>query len=123
MPRIEPTIGSTQVPDDLPPELPVKQRTASKAAIRRSNQRKVATFTAVLYAIMVGVVVFLLRQQPKTSPNVLSYRLGETASYFLIAMVIALGFTFLSKKVWSWGFAAFLVLVFLVPVFLAGTQS
>lgn len=124
MPRIEPTIGSTQTPNDLPPELPpVKQQAVPKVAFRRSNQRKVVISTAALYAIMVSVVAFLLRPKPTINASAFSYRLGETASYFLIAMIIALGFTFLSRKAWSWGFSVFLVLLFLVPIFLAGAQS
>ena len=124
MPRIEPTIGSTQSPNDLPPELPSsKQQVAPTATFRRSNQRKIALSTAAIYAIMVGVVVFLSRSNPSANASAVSYRLGETASYFLIAMIVALGFTLLSKKAWSWGFSVFLLLLFLVPLFLVGTHS
>ncbi|WP_143526023.1 hypothetical protein [Rhodanobacter sp. C05] len=124
MPRIEPTIGATPTPSDLLPELPpAGKRTAEKPSIRRSNQFKLAVSATTLYAIVVGVVAFLSHPQPTVNASALSYRLGEVASYFLIATILGLGCTLVSKKPWTWGFAVFLFIVFLVPIWLVGTHS
>jgi hypothetical protein len=78
---------------------------------------------AALYAIVVGVVAMLLQPQPTVNAGALAYRLGEVASYFLIAMTIGLGCTLVSKKPWTWGFAVFVFILFLVPIWFAGTHS
>ncbi|MCE5234417.1 MAG: hypothetical protein ABFC67_06950 [Mizugakiibacter sp.] len=124
MTRIEPTIGTTPAPSDLPPELPpVRKQASKKPSVRRSNQFKMIVSAATLYAIVVGVVAMLLQPQPTVNAGGLAYRLGEVASYFLIAMIIGLGCTLVSKKPWTWGFAVFVLIVFLVPIWFAGTHS
>jgi hypothetical protein len=116
--RIEPTIGPNLTSDKLPenslhaPKLP-----PSKVAIRRSNQRKVAISSAILFVIVVGTVGVLLSGQPTINAAAVSYRLGEAISFALITTTLALGLTFFGRKPWTWGFTVFLLIALLVPIF------
>jgi membrane-associated HD superfamily phosphohydrolase len=123
MPRIEPTIASDSIEHNaLPRTIPSSTKLPlTIAAIRRSNQRKIAITSSVLFAIMAGLVAILLSSKPSISLTAVSYRLGQSLSFFLIAAVVALGFTFFGKKQWTWGFAVFLLVILLVPIFVLGT--
>jgi len=123
MPRIEPRVGSDFNPSNgLPPNLSSDTKCSfTKSKIRRSNQRKVLIASSSLFAIMVALAEIILLPRQSVNLNSVSYRLGSSIALFLMATVLALGFTLLSKKLWTWGFAVFLLLIFLIPIFLIGS--
>jgi len=123
MPRIEPTIGSDSTQHNALPRtiLSSNKPPLTKVAVRRSNQRKIAITSSLLFAIVAGLVAILLSSRSSINSTAVSYKLGKELSFFLIATVIALGFTFFGKKQWTWGFSVFLLVILLVPISVLGT--
>ena len=117
MPRIEPTIGPNPAKESDPSFDRGPPRTPSRVNVRRANQGKVAISSFSLFALVAGVIAFLFARQQGVDRMAVAYHFGQTVPVFIVSTVVVLGFTFFSRKLWSWGFTVLLFLVVLPITF------